>query len=149
ERAVALGRRGLALGDAVLNLVLDRADFDRRVDQAGGADDLLGEDAARLLQLPRPGRGRDGESLRAHRVPLVEAQGPVVAAAREAEAVFGERELAAVAAARHRADLRDRLVALVDEQQRVVGEVFEQRRRRFAGETSGEEAAVVLDPGAR
>ena len=49
---------------------------------------------------------------------------------------------------RHRADLRHRLVALVDEQQRVVGQVLEQRRRRLAGQAAGEEAAVVLDPGA-
>src|SRR5690606_6084338 len=123
------------------DLVLDRADLDRRVDQAGGAEHLLGEDTAGLLQFPRTGRGRDGEGLRAHRVPLVEAQRAVVYAARQAEAVFGERQLAAVVAARHRADLRHRLVAFVDEQQRVVGQVFEQRRRRLAGQAAGEEAA--------
>ena len=46
----------------------------------------------------------------------------------------------------HRADLRHRLVAFVDEQKRVVGEVFEQRRRRLAGQAAGEEARVILDP---
>jgi len=51
-----------------------------------------------------------------------------------------------VVASRHRADLRHRLVALVDEQQRVLGQVFEQRRRRLAGEAAGEEARIVLDP---
>ena len=52
-------------------------------------------------------------------------------------------------AARHRADLRHGLVAFVDEQQGVVGQIFEQGRRRLAGEAAGEEAAVILDAGAR
>ena len=64
------------------------------------------------------------------------------------EAVFGERQLAAMVAARHRADLRDGLVALVDEQQRIVGQIFEQGRRRLAGQAAGQEAAVILDAGA-
>ena len=142
-RAVSFG-----LVDEIVDLVLDRLDLDRRVDQAGRADHLLGEHAAGLLHLPRPGRRRDGHRLRAHRVPFVEAQRPVVDAARQAEAIFGERDLAPVVAARHRADLRHRLVALVDEQQRVVGQIFEQRRRRLAGQAAGEEAAVILDAGA-
>ncbi|MCI1756434.1 MAG: hypothetical protein LKM31_11990 [Sphingobium sp.] len=54
--------------------------------------------------------------------------------------------LAAVVAARHRADLRHGLVAFVDEQQRVVGQIFEQRRRRLAGQAAGEEARIILDP---
>ena len=36
-------------------------------------------------------------------------------------------------------------MALVDEQQRVLGQIFEQRRRRLAGQAAGEEAAVILD----
>ena len=47
--------------------------------------------------------------------------------------------LRAVIAARHRADLRHRLVAFVDEQQRVVGKIFEQGRRRLARQPAGEE----------
>ena len=52
-------------------------------------------------------------------------------------------------AARHRADLGDRLVAFIDEQQRVVGQVFEQGRRRFAGHAPGQEARIVFDSRAR
>ncbi len=65
---------------------------------------------------------------------------------RQPEAIFGERDLAAVVAARHRADLRHRLVALVDEEEGVLGQIFEQGRRRLAGQAAGEEAAVILDP---
>jgi fructoselysine-6-P-deglycase FrlB-like protein len=40
-------------------------------------------------------------------------------------------------AARHAADLRHGDVALVDEQQRVLGQIFEQRRRRLARQAAG------------
>ena len=39
-------------------------------------------------------------------------------------------------------------MALVDEDERVVGQVFEQRRRRLAGLAAGEVARIVLDAGA-
>ncbi len=127
---------------------LGGADLDRRIDQAGGADHLLGEDAAGLLQLPAAGRGRDVDGLRPHGVPLLEAERAVVHAGGQAEAVLGERRLAPVVAAEHAADLRHGDVALVDEHQRVVGQVLEQRRRRLAGLAAGEVARVVLDAGA-
>ena len=127
---------------------LGRAHLDRRVDQAGGADDLLGEDAAGLLHLPGAGRGRDVHGLRPHGVPLLEVERAVVHAGGQAEAVFGQGRLAPVVAAEHAADLRHGDVALVDEHQGVVGEVFEEGRRRLAGLAAGEVARVVLDAGA-
>src|SRR3546814_16727335 len=84
---------------------------------------------------------------REHRIPFVEPQRPVVDAARQPEAVFGERDLPPVVAPRHRADLRHGLVAFIDEQQRILRQIFEQGRRRLAGQTAGEERAVILDAG--
>jgi hypothetical protein len=46
-------------------------------------------------------------------------------------------------------DLRDGNVALVDEDERIVGEIFEQGRRRLARLPPGEIARIVLDAGAR
>ena len=83
--------------------------------------------------------------LRAHGVPFLELEGAVVHAGGEAEAVFGERRLAAEVAAEHGADLGDRLVGLVGEDEGVVGQVFEHGGRRLAGLPAGEVAAVVLD----
>ncbi len=80
-----------------------------------------------------------------HGVPFLEAQRPVVEAGGQPEAVFGQRRLAAEVALVHAADLRDRDVALVGEDQRVVGQVFEQRRRRLAGLAAREIARIVLD----
>jgi hypothetical protein len=51
-------------------------------------------------------------------------------------------------AAIHAAELRDGDVALVDEHERVVGDVFEQRRRRLAGLAAGQIARIILDAGA-
>src|SRR4029077_10112136 len=148
ERAVA-GERGLAqLADQIVDLRARRADVDWRIDQTGRADHLLGEYAAGLRDLPLARRRRHRDGLRAHRVPFLEAQWSVVHAGGEAEAVFGERRLAAEVAAIHAAELRDGDVALVADHQRVVGHVFEQRRRRLARFAAGEVARIVLDAGA-
>ena len=45
----------------------------------------------------------------------------------------------------HPADLRHGLVALVDDQQGIRGQIVEQRRRRLAGQPAGEMPRVVLD----
>ena len=119
-----------------------------RVDQAGRADHLLGEDAAGALQLPFARRRRDMDGLRAHRVPFLEAQRPVVHAGRQAEAILGQRRLAPEVAAIHAADLRHGDMALVGEDEGVVGQVLEQGRRRLAGLAAGQPARVVLDAGA-
>jgi hypothetical protein len=88
-----------------------------------------------------PGVAETVDRLRPHQVPLLEAERPVVHAGRQAEAVFGERRLAPEVAAIHGAELADGDVALVDEDQRVVGQVLEQRRRRLAGLAAREVAA--------
>ncbi len=145
ERAVA-GLRGLAdLADEVVDLGAGRADLDGRIDEAGGADHLLDEDALGALHLPRAGRGRDMHGLRPHGVPFLEAERAVVHAGGQPEAVFGERGLAPKIAAIHAADLRHRDVALVGEHEGVVGQVFEQGGRRLAGAAAGEVARIVLD----
>jgi hypothetical protein len=148
ERYAARGD-GLHLGHDIVHLVgaacRDGADFHRRVKQAGGADDLFGEDAAGALQLPRAGRGGDMHRLRAHGVPFLEFQRPVVHAGGQAEAIFGERRLAAEVTFEHGADLGDGLVALIGEDEGVVGEVFEHGRRRLTGLPAGEVAGIVLD----
>ena len=133
------------LADKIVDLRARGPHLDRRVDQAGRADHLLDEDAARFFHFPRPGRGGHGHRLRPHRVPFLEAQRPVVHAGGQAEAVFGERRLAAEVAAEHAAELRDGDVAFVGEHQRVVGHVFEQCRRRLARLAAGEIARIVLD----
>src|SRR5207302_6182478 len=81
-------------------------------------------------------------------LPLLEAQGPVVECARQAEAVLDKRGLARTVAAEHAPDLWHRDVRLVDENQRVLGEEVHQRVRCLAALTAGQVSCVVLDPSA-
>ncbi|MEL7302669.1 MAG: hypothetical protein AAGJ53_03135, partial [Pseudomonadota bacterium] len=115
----------------------------------GRPDDLFGERAAGLFEFPAARCRGHVDRLRAHRVPFLEAERPVVEAGREAEAVLRERCLAPVVASEHAADLRNRDVALVGEHQRVVGQVFEQRWRRIARAATGQIARVILNAVAR
>jgi hypothetical protein len=57
-------------------------------------------------------------------------------------------ELAAVVAARHRRRSAARSGGFRRRTTGVVGQIFEQRRRRLARQAAGEEAGIVLDPGA-
>ncbi len=86
--------------------------------------------------------------MRAHGVPLLEAEGAIVHAARQAEAVFGQGRLAPEVAAIHGAELADGDVAFVDEDEGIVGQIFEEGRGRLAGLAAGEVARIVLDAGA-
>ena len=95
-----------------------------------------------------PGRRRDEHRRRPHLVPLLELQGPVVDAGGQAEAVLGERGFALVVAEVHAADLGYGDVALVHDEERVLGQILEKRRRRLAGAASGQVARVVFDAGA-
>ena len=113
--AVAFGGDLADLVEEVVDLHLDGADLHLRVEKPGGADDLFGEDAARLFEFPALGGGGDEDGLGAHGVPFLELQGPVVHAGGQAEAVFGEREFAAVVAPVHAADLGDGDVAFIGE----------------------------------
>ena len=85
------------------------------IDQAGRADHLLDDLAARHRDLVVARRGRDEEPPRELLLPLVEPQRPVVQRAGEPEAVLDERALAAEVAGEHPPDLRHRDVRLVDE----------------------------------
>ena len=131
--------------EQIIDLRVDGADFDRRVEQAGGADDLFGEHAAGLLHLPRGGGGGDEDRLRAHGVPFLELQRAVVHAGGQAEAVFGQRAFAPEVALVHAADLRHGDVGFVGENDGVVGDEFEQGGRRLARRAAGQIARIVLD----
>ena len=107
-----------------------RADLDLGIDQAGRADDLLDDDALRQLQLelaPAWPRRRSLAASSATNSSNIER--PVVERARQPEAVVDERLLARAVAVVHAADLRQRDVRLVDDDEEVLGEVVEQARR--------------------
>ena len=146
QRAHSVGGHKTNFVQQIVDLRANRADFDFRVQKAGGTDHLFGEDAAGLLQLPCRRGGGDEDGLRTHGVPFLELQRSVVHAGRQAEPVFGQRHLAPEVTSIHAADLRHGDVALVGEDDGVVGDVFEQRGGRLARGAAGQIAGIVLDP---
>jgi hypothetical protein len=118
----------------------------RRIDQSGGAHHLLDDHAAGALQFPRsrawPRRKRSAGASRSHSSNF-SGRLSTQDGSRKPKLVQGR--FAIVVTAVHAAHLRHGDVALIDEQQRVLRQVLEQRRRRLAGIAAGEIAGIVLD----
>ena len=111
-----------------------------------GADDLLHRGVAVLAFV---GAGRcAGEEHLADALPeFRELQRPVVQRARQAKAIIHQCLLAAAVASVHTADLRQRHVALIDDEQVIIREVIEERPGRGAGRTAIHMARIILDAG--
>jgi hypothetical protein len=106
---------------------------------------LLHDHAAGLLQLVRSRGGGDVHHLSQALLELVEVQRAVVQGRGQAEAVLDQRRLALTVAVVHPAHLGDALVALVDDHQRVLGQVVQERGRRLPRGPPREMPRVVLD----
>ena len=131
----------------VVDLPLRRLDDHLRIDEPGRPDDLFDDDAARELQLVHARCGGD-EDHAGHEVhELVEAQRPVVECRRQPEAVVHQGLLARAVAFIHGAELRQRLVRLVDDAEIVVREVVKQARRSLTRLAATEQPRVVLNAG--
>ena len=92
----------------IVDLALDGAHFHLGIDQAGGADDLLYDDACGFGQLVGAGRGADVDGLVDAGLELLEGEGAIIERAGEAEAVVDEVLLAGAVAVPHAPDLRER-----------------------------------------
>ena len=136
------------LAEQVVDLARRRTHLDLGIDQPRRADDLLDHLRPACSSSYGARRRRHVDRLRHRALELLEFQRPVVERGRQAEAVVHQLLLAGAVAAIHAADLRDRHVALVDDQQGIGGKIIEQRRRRLARRPPGEVARVVLDAGA-
>ena len=130
----------------VVHLSADGPDFDRRIHQACGSNDLFNDGATGLRELVGTWRRRDEHHLLHALFPLREAQRPVVERRWQPEAVRDEHFLARAIAVVHAADLWDSLVAFVHDHEGVVGQVVEKRGWRCTGGAAGEVPGVILDP---
>src|ERR1700690_3919065 len=145
EYALA-GRRGrLDLPDEVLNLPLDRANRDLRVQEAGRPYDLLRDDGG-PPELERGRRGGDVEGLAGDAVEFLDALRPVVERRGQAEPEVDQRLLARAVAVVHAAYLGHGRVALVDHQEEVLREEVDQAAGPVPGLPAAEMQRVVLDP---
>ncbi len=76
---------------------------------------------------------------------LLEIQRAVIERRGHAEAVVHQRLLARTVAVIHGVELRHGLVRFVDEQQVILGEIIEQRGRRFARQAAGHVPRIIFD----
>ena len=136
------------LVEQVVHLPFHRTHVDRGVHEPGRADDLLHHDAPRELELFVPRRGRDEHHARDEAHELGDPERPVIERRGKPEPVVHEGLLAGAVPLVHPAELRHRLVRLVDDAEVVVGEVVEQARGTLPHLATGEVAGIVLDPGA-
>ena len=91
--------------------------------------------------------GRHVDRLGREPLEFIETKGPVVERRRQPKTEFHERLLTGPVSLIHRTELRHGHVALVDDQDGIVGHVIEQARRRLALGPPGQVARVVLDAG--
>ena len=77
---------------------------------------------------------------------LFKLERTVIERRRQAETVLHQRLFARPVPAVHTADLRDRDVGLIDDQQTIGRQVVKQRRRRFARPAARQIARVVFNP---
>src|SRR5262249_12363135 len=119
--------------EQIVDLSFDGANFDLRIDEARGANNLFDKAAARTCEFVRAGSCGDIDDLVEAMLELFEGKRAIVERAGHTETVVDERLLARAVAVIHRADLGNSLVRFVNEEQVVVGNVVEQGWRRFAG----------------
>jgi len=86
--------------------VLAGSDFDGRVQQTGGTDDLFNDDALRLLQFIITGSGTDIQYLLAYPFEFVKIQRPVIDGGRQTKTVLDQVLLSGPVTAPHGPDLR-------------------------------------------
>src|SRR5690606_19422571 len=135
-----------ALLDEIRHLSGRRPHLDLRVEEARWAVDQLDDLAARLVKLVVARRRAHEDRSLDDLLPLVESHRPVVERGRQAEAMFDEGLLARAIAVVHAADLRNRDMRLVHDDEEIVGKVIEKVVRTLARLPAGEMSRVVLDP---
>ena len=133
------------LFEHIVDGVIHLTHNDFRVEEACGTYELLDDGALTLLQLIVGRGGAHIDGLSGELLELREGEGAVVDSGRQAEAILHKGLLTGTVAAIHRAYLGYGDVALVDDQEVVLGEVVEQAEGALTGLAAIEVARVVLD----
>ncbi len=76
---------------------------------------------------------------------LLEGERTIVQSGRHAKAIIDEGLFAGAVAIKHSADLRNGDVGFVDEEQVILRDVVEQRRRGLSGEAAAEVARIIFN----
>ena len=143
EHPAARLRDGTDLREKVVDLPLGGAHRDGGIQKPRRADELF-DDLACLFELVGRGRRRNADELRHALVEFLEGERAVVVGRAHAEAVVDEVGLAREVAVIHGADLRDGHVALVDEDEEILGEIIEKGEGGLPGLPPVKVARIVL-----
>ena len=146
QGTLALGHPPADLLQEVIDLPLRRSHLHPGVHQPGRADDLL-HHLFGVLQFVGAGRGRETDDLADTLLKFLKGQGTVVQRRGQAKAVLDQCLLARAVAVVHSVQLGDGDVRFVNEEEKVVGEVIQERPGGLAGLAHGEVAGIVLDAG--
>ena len=140
---VALGA-SLNFGGQIFDLSLHAADFHAGIEKSRGADDLLHQiiGAAALILT---GGGGDVDGLSHALIKLLKFQRAVIKGAGQTETVAHQALLTGAVAVIHGADLGQGHMALVHQQQEVIGEEVKERHGGRAHRAVADDAGVVLN----
>src|SRR5215472_335211 len=120
----------------VIHLAFYGTDFYFRVHEAGRANHLLHDDAARASEFVRTRRRRNVNYLIHAVLEFLEGERAIVERGGHAEPIITERLFARAVPMKHAPDLWNGLVRFVDEKQIVLRNVIEKSWRSFAGQTA-------------
>ena len=135
------------LADEVVDLSLHRPDLDPGVQESRGPDDLL-HDLAGTGAFILPGGGRNIDDLVYSLFKFLKFQRTVIKGAGQAEAVVHQRGLAGPVPVVHGPHLGEGHMALIDEEDKVFGEIVQQGMGRGPHRPSLDDPGVILDAGA-
>ena len=147
ENLVSLRGFPVDLADQVINLAGHGAHTDRRIQQAGGTDDLLNTQQLMILLIRARGC-RDEQDLVNLILELFELQRPVILRAWQAESIVHQRVLAGLVSIVHGAKLRQCHMGFIDNDQEIIFKIVQQRLRRRSFRAPLHMPGIVLDPGA-
>ena len=144
QNPFSLGSAGVYLADEVIDLPVYRTHNDLGIEQTGRADDLL-DHLTRARQLILGRRCGNVHDLVQTVVELIKIKRAVVIRARQTEAVLDQTFLAGAVAVIHGAHLRERHMALVHDEQKILREIVDERVRRRTRRTPRQHARIVLN----
>src|SRR5208283_5677153 len=129
----------------IVNLEVGRADFDLRVNKAGGPDDLLYDPPSGIGKLMGAWSCGNIYDLFYPAFEFIEIERSVVERRRQPKPVPDKSFLPGPVAVVHSANLRDRDVAFVNEKEPVLLEIVEQRVWRRSRRSAVKVPGVVFD----
>ena len=144
KRALTFLNLFVDFADQIVDLSLNRPDQNLRIQQTGRANDLF-HDLSGPFPFIFPWCGRNINPLMDPIRKLVKLQRPVIKSGGKAEAVFHQRLFPGPVAAIHGADLRQRHMALIHKEQKILREIIQQGHRRASRRAVGDHPGVVFN----